>query len=215
MGKFIDLTGQRFGRLTAVERAKNNKGNKIGWLCICDCGNQTIVYANDLKRGHTKSCGCLYRDTRKTINYIHGHNRINKISPTYVTWYGMIQRCNNKNHIYYQNYGNRGIRVCEAWLKFEGFLKDMGERPKGMFIDRINNNRNYCKENCTWSTRKEQNRNKRNNRLITINNVTQCLAEWCEIYNLKYNTIKRRLYRGWTPEEALELTPRRKKNTNV
>jgi len=213
MGKLIDLTGQQFGRLTVIKRVKNNKHHQIRWLCQCDCGNYVVVVGNSLRQRLTKSCGCLSIESTIKRNTVHGHNNCNYRSKTYTVWDAMIQRCNNSNHPSYKNYGGRGIRVCEAWLKFENFLKDMGESSDKMSIDRINNNGDYCKENCKWSTKKEQERNKRNNKRITINNDTKLLIEWCEQFNLNANTVRSRIYTyKWTPEEALEIIPRKKKN---
>jgi len=208
MGKLIDLTGQKFGRLIVIERTLN-QGIQTSWLCQCSCGQQTIVKGNNLKNGHTRSCGCLYRESRRNNRYGYKHGYSN--SHTYNTWHLMLQRCNNLMHTAYKNYGGRGIRVCEAWLKFENFLQDMGERPEGMSLDRIDNDGDYCKENCRWITQGEQMRNTRRNITITIDNVTKCLKEWCEFYQLSYHKVYDRLYHGWTPEEALELITRKKK----
>lgn len=212
MSRLIDLTGQKFGRLTVIERAKNAKYSSVRWLCQCDCGQQTVVTAGNLKNNHTRSCGCLRRDINSKIHYIHGYSHSkNKRNEIYTIWKDIVKRCNNSNCNNYENYGGRGIRICNKWLKFINFLEDMGERPRGMSVDRINNDGDYCPENCKWSTRKEQNRNSRHNVLITINNKTRCLSEWCEFYQLPYQKVYGRLYRGWIPEEALELIPRKKK----
>jgi len=214
MGKFTDLTGQKFGRLTVIERAENIPSGKTWWLCQCKCGNQTIVRSDSLKGGVTKSCGCLHKELsfeRCKQRMKHGHSMVNIVSKTYSIWRNIIQRCNNPNCRNYKNYGGRGIKVCDKWLKFEDFLQDMGEKPEGLSLDRVDNNGNYCKGNCRWATWKEQQRNSRNNRLITINGETKCLAEWCEIYKKPYQTVYNRINRyKWTPEEALELIPRKK-----
>ncbi len=156
-----------------------------------------MVQGSHLKSSNTKSCGCLHIK--------HGHNCRNKRSKTYGTWRGMIKRCTNPNYNEYKYYGGRGIKVCEAWMKFEGFLQDMGERPPNLTLDRIDNDGNYCKENCRWHTWKEQNRNRRDNILITINGITKTLPELCEIYNLEYNKVYRYIRCGRTPEEAFGL----------
>ena len=139
-----------------------------------------------------------------------GYARRGKETSTYYTWRNMKNRCNNSNNKRYHDYGGRGIKACKRWLKFENFLADMGERPPGKTLDRIDNNKGYYKENCKWSTRKEQQRNMRNNRWITINNKTQCLMDWCKELNLKYNTIFTRLLRGWPVMEALEIVQRKR-----
>jgi len=138
---------------------------------------------------------------------IHGHSLQNNKTSTYQIWKSMIKRCSNSNDRYYANYGGRGIKVCHRWKKFENFLKDMGEKPNGMTLDRIDNNGHYCMENCRWATRKQQMRNTRRNRLITINNKTKCLSEWCEELCLNYHRTKKRLNRGWPVEEAFDIVP--------
>ncbi len=211
MGKFIDLTGQKFGRLTVIKRVENTDDGRIKWLCLCECGKKIIVQAGSLKGGNTKSCGCFHKEQAKNANYKHGHSSNGIISHTYITWIQIIQRCTNPKRIDYKNYGGRGIKICEAWMKFEGFLQDMGERPSNTSIDRVNNNGNYCKENCKWSTRKEQQRNKRDNKSITIGDETKCIAGWCEELGLRYHTVITRLRRGWSDEEALEIVSRKQK----
>ena len=211
MGKFIDLTKQKFGRLTVIERKENNKRKNAQWLCQCNCGNYSIVVARDLRNSNTKSCGCFQKDQTRSASYIHGYGSVKIKNRTYKTWAQMHHRCNNPNSQNYKNYGGRGIKVCKKWWKFEGFLQDMGERPLNMSIDRIDNDGHYCKKNCQWSTAKGQARNRKTNRLFTIDGITKCLAEWCEIYQKSYHKVWYRIHRGWTPEEALELVPRKKK----
>jgi len=211
MGNFIDLTGQKFGRLTVVERVDNANDGHARWLCECVCGKRVIIPGYCLTNHNTKSCGCLHREITRQINYSHGHSGDDK-SKTYATWRSMNRRCNNKNQKCYKNYGGRGIKVCEKWKKFEGFLQDMGEKPNGMTLDRVDNNGDYCKENCRWITNKEQQRNTRRSILVTINNIAKPLPEWCEIYQKPYKTVWARVYKyNWTPEEALGITIRKKK----
>lgn len=210
MGKFIDLTGQKFGRLTVVERAKNDTKNNTQWLCQCECGNKVIIRRHHLISDNTNSCGCLQKQRVSETHFIHGHNSYHQ-SKTHKTWHSMLQRCNNPKCQEYKNYGGRGIKVCKAWMKFEGFLQDMGERPPNLTLDRKNNDGDYCKENCRWITNKEQQRNKRTNRAITIGDETKCVAGWCEELGLRYHTVITRLQRGWSDEEALEIVPRKRK----
>ncbi len=212
MGRLIDLAGQKFSRLVVIQRVKNDKHHNAQWLCRCNCGKKTIIRGYCLKNGCTKSCGCLRKEFARQNNYLHGHSMNGTRSKTYTVWEQMRQRCNDSNASNYKNYGGRGIKVYQRWRSFENFLEDMGERPPGLTLDRIDNNGDYCKENCKWSTHKEQQRNMRNNISITIDGITRCLAEWCEIYNVDYNIVYGRIHRGWTPEEALELVERKKHN---
>jgi len=156
MGTKIGLIGKKFGRLEVLKEA-GSKSKQVLWECTCECGNVIFVIGCDLRRGHTKSCGCLKRDLsikRATKHRMYG-------TPTYKSWSQMIQRCNNKKNTAYKNYGKRGIFVCEEWLEFKNFFEDMGERPKRLTIERRNNNLGYFKENCCWATRTTQNRNQR------------------------------------------------------
>lgn len=152
MPKLINLIGQKFGRLTVIEQAKRNKHRDIKWLCLCDCGNEKIIIGYSLTSNCTKSCGCLRKEKsaeRAKNRVIHGHKKDRQTTNTYSVWCSMIQRCTNPNRKDYYNYGGRGIKVCQRWKNsFQDFLKDMGERPKGHQIDRINNNSNYCNSNC-------------------------------------------------------------------
>lgn len=179
-----------------VERKKNDKHGKAQWLCKCECGGETIAHTSHLTTGHTKSCGCYNRETASMVNMKHGHSKNKHPSLTYMCWQSMKSRCENVNETGYQNYGGRGIRVCERWHTFENFLEDMGERPKGMFIDRKDNDGDYCKENCKWATRTEQNNNRRNNIIITYNNKKLTLGQWATELGIQYCTLKTRYYKG-------------------
>lgn len=167
ISRAIDLSGKRFGRLIVKKRAGSHQSTRAAlWLCVCDCGNSTITNSQNLRKKKTLSCGCLHLENLSKNSTTHGLSDSN----TYKIWSGMIQRCTNPKRKEWNNYGGRGIEVCKEWFNFEIFLKDMGERPKGFDIDRKNNNRNYCKENCRWVSRAINIRNSRR-ALLSIENV--------------------------------------------
>ena len=202
MGKLIDLTGQRFGRLKVIARAENTRQGKPQWLCECDCGNRKIVYGYSLTRGATKSCGCLLKETTITKNTTHGkrHMRIYRI------WASIHERCNYPAHKYYKNYGGRGIRVCAEWDDFFMFYEWAlaNGYQEGLTIDRIDTNGNYEPSNCRWVTMKVQNNNRRNNHLVTYKGQTKTLSEWAEEFQINRYTLYKRIQAGWSVEKALE-----------
>jgi len=161
MGKFKDLGGMRFKRLTVLERGPNSKSNATQWFCLCDCGNVVVVIGKHLKSGHTNSCGCwkIYVNTRHG-----GYN-----SREYKAWIGMKSRCNDKHSVGYSCYGGRGIKICNKWLNsFENFLKDVGKCPTGLTLDRINNNKGYEPNNCRWATKEQQFANMQKSRVWVL-----------------------------------------------
>lgn len=150
----IDMVGLVFERLTVLEEIKErNKHGHIMYMCICTCGNYVKVLGASLRSSSSKSCGCLQRE----VALKHGKFG----SKVYMAWQQMKDRCFNPKNKRYRDYGGRGITVCSEWLKFENFYSDMGDKPEGLSLDRINNNGNYNKENCKWSTPKEQANNRR------------------------------------------------------
>jgi hypothetical protein len=183
----------RFSKLTAIRQAPSPR-NK--WLCKCDCGCETIVFANNLVRGHSTSCGCSAREAVTT----HGKSA----SREYRSWINMKTRCELPGTPYYKFYGERGISVCERWRSsFENFLADMGPRPDGHSVDRIDVNGNYEPQNCRWATNKTQHRNTRRQHIVTLGGQEMTLAEAVEKTGLLYNTVLYRLKRGWSIDRAL------------
>lgn len=210
--KYKDISGQQFGRLTALYKLHNHpkKGNAY-WLCVCECGNFAEVSVPNLCSGCTKSCGCLRNELiyENMISKNITHHKTN--IKLYSVWGNIKDRCYNKHCHNYQYYGGRGIKICDEWLNdfmtFYNWSMANGYK-EGLTIDRIDNNGNYEPTNCRWVTTKQQNRNTRRNKYFTINGETHCLSEWCEIYNLNYRKISSRLRRNWSIEEALELRER-------
>jgi hypothetical protein len=161
MSRLIDLTGQTFNRWTVLARAENSKAGQTRWLCRCTCGNEAIVQAAALRDNHSKSCGCLKIETTVDRFTKHGHSSASGASPTYHSWAGMHARCTNSKHEAFRYYGGRGISVCKRWSDFQHFLEDMGEKPPGKSIDRIDVNGNYTPKNCQWATPLQQTENRR------------------------------------------------------
>ena len=208
----INLVGQRFGRLVALEPLAKRQGNKIIWLCLCVCGNKCKVATSNLRRGHTKSCGCLLKETAKKRATKHGHKCDGKTMSEYESWQHIKGRCLNPTNNAYKNYGARGIAVCDRWLNsFENFLADMGEKLSPVLsIDRIDNDGNYEPGNCRWATPLEQAANtrklkwfyaynKETGEFYKINNQ----HEFARGHNLRVQSIsdtlrgKQKTYSGW------------------
>lgn len=150
MSRIIDMTGKSCGKLTVLRRDGNSAKGQAKWLCQCECGNTSSVEGVKLRNGNTRSCGCAMRIR-------HGMNG----TPTYNSWVAMKSRCKGGTEISDTYYASRGISVCKRWQNFKNFFADMGERPEGTTLDRIDNDKGYFQGNCRWATRKEQVRNRR------------------------------------------------------
>lgn len=137
------------------------------------------------------------------MNKIHGHAQKGNNTPEYKAWCGMIARCRSQEEHKRRSYSDRGVSVCERWSDFRNFLQDMGPKPQGSTLERINNNLGYSKENCKWATKSEQARNRRTNTILTARGESRCLTEWLEIVGIKQSTLSQRLRYGWTHEEAI------------
>ena len=199
-----DLQGQTFGRLRVLSRAENSAKKEAQWNCVCDCGRMYVARAYLLVSGKIVSCGCR----RFSVNLSHGLSK----DPLYRIWVNMLSRCYNPQAKCFHNYGGRGITVCDRWRdSLQNFVDDMAPRPRGGTIERIDNNGDYCPENCRWATMLEQSNNKRTNVYVTIGNERKTVAEWCKTLNQPRAAIYRRIsVHGMDPVTAL-LTPVRRR----
>lgn len=189
--KSINLTGQKFGKLVVIRKAEKDKWGNYQWECKCDCGKHVIVRGFSLRKGKTKSCGCLKGK--------HRHTKHNKKERIYVIWDNMKQRCKNPNNPAYKHYGGRGIAICNEWLSdfinFYNWSMEHGYQ-ENLTIDRIDANGNYEPTNCRWVDMKKQQNNRTNNHYINYNNQIHTLKEWSEILRVAETTIQKRLKRG-------------------
>lgn len=200
-GNRIELTGMQFGRLLAIEPV-TEIGKPLKYRCQCECGAVTVAWAQSLRTGHTRSCGCLISETTKLRSLRHGMSK----SPIHNLWNAMLQRCQNPNVRAYVDYGARGITVCERWQSFENFLEDMGTPAKGMSLERRNNNLGYSKENCVWATKTTQANNRRSSKVIEFNGKSQTQIQWERELGLRVGQIYDRLSKGWSVERALSTS---------
>jgi hypothetical protein len=211
VGAMIDMTGRRFGLWTVSHptwvpsRNPKRPSPLLKWVCICDCGTQRHHTGQELTRavnGHpSRSCGCLKAH--------HGLAQVGRVHPVYKAWQGMRSRCYNKKNEAYRNYGGRGIEVAASWGDSEAFIRDMlPSWREGLTLDRKNNNGNYCKENCHWTTRLKQNHNMRKNIMIDTPVGPMTLTGAVRKYGTCHSaTAMYRLQNGWPPWEAITSPP--------
>jgi len=214
MTKTIDITRQKFGKLTAINLhhiKKTNKGTRHYWLCRCECGNEVIVRKDHLTSYKVRSCGCLNKEQLNSIRHLtvkHNHRK----HRLYHIWISLKGRCYNKSNTKYKNYGERGVRVCDEWINnFAAFYDwsiengyDENAKYGECTIERIDVNGNYEPSNCKWANEQEQANNRTTNCNITYNNETHTLAEWARIAKIKYATLYMRYKRGWSFEKCLQ-----------
>ena len=209
ISKLVDLTDKRFGKLFVLERAEDyvlSSGRKlVQWLCLCDCGEKVLVIGDNLKNGNTTSCGCYKKKLMQQKQIKHGLSG-SRIS---VIYQHMKDRCFNKNDKRYDNYGGRGITICNEWLGENGFINFYNWSMANGYndnltIDRIDVNGNYEPSNCRWETFETQQNNRTNNHLLTYNGETMTMAMWAKRMNMNYKTLANRILQsGWTVEDAL------------
>lgn len=210
------MIGKQFSRWTVIGKSspyispKDKWTVHQQWLCRCSCGTEKAVSHHTLLKGKSRSCGCLRREVSRAANTKHGHGARGRVARAYITWARMISRCCNSRDRQWGDYGGRGISVCDSWRKYENFFADMGDRPHGKSLDRINVNGNYEPSNCRWITQKEQMRNTRANRVVEYGGEAMSLAEACERAELPYGTVFARIkYRGWDVGRALSTPVQR------
>lgn len=215
MSSLNNRIGNKYGRLTVVSRAENTLSGKSKWLCVCDCGNHTNVRGSDLATGGVRSCGCIKKEVaarKGRARVTHGDSG----TRLYRIWQGMKQRATYKNGGAYKHYGGRGVTVCDEWAnsyaEFKNWSADHGYLDN-LTIDRIDNNKGYSPDNCKWSTYKQQENNRRNNRKITVAGETHTVSEWSEISEISGATLCYRLNNGW-PKEDLFM-PANLNNKNI
>jgi hypothetical protein len=200
------VTGLVFGRLTILDEG----GDCPRYVnCMCSCGSKKLIRLNHITHGKISSCGCIRAELsaeraahmRESLDF-HGLSG----SKAYGVWCAMKQRCLNKNNRAFKDYGGRGITICKEWLNsFESFFSDMGEPTNNLTLDRIDNSKGYSKNNCEWRTRKQQQRNRRTNRLLKYKGETKTVVEWAEAIGMKQKTFANRICSGWTIEQAIEV----------
>lgn len=199
----LDLINKKFGKLLVLKEAGKDKYRACLWLCKCDCGKIKAVKATNLKLGLIKSCG-------RCLKITHGMTK----TAVYRAWQHMLDRCKNTNNPSYKNYGERGIKVCKRWERFETFYKDMGNPSEGLTLERIDNNKGYFPDNCKWATMKAQSNNSRMNVIIEYQGLKLTMKQWSEKLGINYATLKLRIRRSWPIAKALTEPVRKPKTSS-
>lgn len=198
-----DFIGKKFNALTVIGPTNMRQGNAVLWHCVCECGND-VFRPKWFIQNKLKSCGCKTKQILSDAHKRHGETD----TPTWRSWKSMHERCYMLAHKSFSQYGGRGIIVCDRWHTYENFRADMGVRPNGSTLGRIDNDGIYEPGNCRWETPKQQARNRRSSTLLTHDGKTMCVTAWADETGLPHTTIAARLKKGWDPIRAL-TQPRR------
>jgi hypothetical protein len=213
-----DLTGKRFGRLVVsyLDLEMSEKTGRSCWYCNCDCGGHRSVRGSSLKNNDCQSCGCIQDEIRSKRNKENAKYNGESKTRLYIIWSRMIVRCEKDWSSHKKDYKDRGITVCEEWHDFFNFKKWAlnNNYNEDLSIDRIDNDGNYCPENCRWATAKEQSKNRRTTRLLTVGGITKPVLDWAEEHNITSKAIRRRIDADWPPEK-LFLKPNTKNKTGL
>lgn len=199
------LSGSVFGRLTAIKKDHQDSNKHWIWECRCSCGNITLIYATNLVRGLTTSCGCFRKEVGSN-RATHGQARVDHRTSAYRSWCSILQRCTNPKNRKFKDYGGRGIGVCDRWVNsFENFFEDIGAKPDGKYsVGRIDNDGNYEPGNCRWETPEQQSRNRRNNIWIEYDGMRKVVLDWAIYLNVKEGTLREAL-KYKSPKNALDF----------
>ena len=211
---FIDLSGRKIGRLHVDKRIGRGSHHETFYKCTCECGNIVYVNAASLRSGSTKSCGCLARELNKTRIHINTNKKHGYAgTKLYKVWKNMRNRCHNPKYAYYHQYGGRGIKICDEWdnpdtgsTNFIHWALESGYE-EGLTLDRIDNDGNYCPENCRWVSMKHQDNNRSSNHYVQIERWVFSLSIWADITGNDIKNIRNRIQRGWTEYEAIMTPP--------
>lgn len=215
MAKYKDISGEKFGKLAAISYSHSDGHGHAIWLVQCDCGKEFLIKQNSLQSGNSKSCGCSRVEFIRRGIQKHGFASFKKEQRFYRIYRKIVARCGDNSQHLFERYGGRGIKCL--WESFEQFRDDMYESylahvskygEKNTLIDRINNDGNYCKENCKWNTYRDQSRNTSRNRVLTFRGVSMCLQDWSLRAGINNSTLTGRLNRGWSVEKSLTIPVR-------